>query len=321
MIRKCIVFLLLVSLFTINGWSQHGKFEGVVMDKEGNPLEKVTVTIISVKSSGNKIELKTNKEGKFSQIGLWPEYYQVSFKKSGFMPISREVRVRIAGATKVEITLEKAQEMMERNLSAADKLFFKGNKLYVEQKYEEAAQAYEGALELSQSEWGYYFNLGLAYKKSEKKEEAIASFKKAFELNPESYSINKELGQILAKEGNFEEAKNYFQRATEISDDDPDAFYNLGVCLTNLGASEGALISFLKTVGLKDDYADAYYQIGTIYISQNNVEEAVRNLERFLELAPEHEKANIAKQLLDYLKKQQIADIIEKRKERRKGKR
>lgn len=303
MIRKCMVFLLLISLFTINVWSQHGKFEGVVMDKEGNPLEKVTVTIISVKSSGNKIELKTNKKGKFSQIGLWPEYYQVSFKKPGFMPISREVRVRIADTTKVEITLEKAQEMMERNLSAADKLFFKGNKLYVEQKYEEAAQAYEGALELNQSQWGYYFNLGLAYKKSEKKEEAIASFKKALELNPEGYSINKELGQILAKEGNFEEAKNYFQRATEISDDDPDAFYNLGVCLTNLGASEGALNSFLRAVGLKDDYADAYYQIGTIYIGQNNVEEAVRNLERFLELVPEHEKANIAKQLLDYLKK------------------
>jgi len=33
------------------------------------------------------------------------------------------------------------------------------------------------------------------------------------------------------------------------------------------------------------------------------VEEAVKNLEKFLELAPEHEKANVTKQLLDYLKK------------------
>lgn len=304
MIRKCMIFLFFISLFTIYGWSQHGRLEGIVTDKGGNPLEKVTVTIISVKSSGNKIEVKTNKDGKFSQVGLWPEYYYVRFKKSGFMPVSREVRVRIAEATKVEITLEKAQEMMERNLSASDKLFLKGNKLYAKQKYEEAAQAYEGALELSQSQWGYNFNLGLVYKKLGKKEEAIASFKKALELNPESYSINKELGQILAKEGNFEEAKNYFQRAAEISDDDPDAFYNLGVCLTNLGDSEAALSSFLKTVELKDDYADAFYYIGTIYISQNNVEEAIKNLERFLELAPEHEKANFVKQLLDYLKKQ-----------------
>lgn len=306
--RKCLVLLIFISLFAVYGRSQHGRLEGIVTDKEGNPLEKVTVTIISVRSSSNKIEVSTNKEGKFSQIGLWPDYYHVSFKKSGFMPISKEVRVRIADVTKMEMTLEKAQEMLERNLSAADKLFLKGNKLYFEQKYEEAAQAYEGALALSQSQWGYYFNLGLAYKKIDKKDEAVASFNKALEINPESYSINKELGQTLAQEGHFDEAKKFFQKATEISDDDPDAFYNMGVCLTNLGDSGGALSSFLRTVALKKDYADAYYQIGTIYIGQNNVGEAVKNLERFLELAPEHEKANIAKQLLDYLKKQQPAD-------------
>ena len=66
MIRKCMIFLFLISLFTIYGWSQHGKLEGIVTDIEGNPLEKVDVTIVSVKSSGNKIEVKTNKKGKFS---------------------------------------------------------------------------------------------------------------------------------------------------------------------------------------------------------------------------------------------------------------
>jgi len=92
-------------------------------------------------------------------------------------------------------------------------------------------------------------------------------------------------------------------RATELSPDDPDASYNLGVCLTNLRESEEALTLFLKAVELRDDHADAYYQIGTIYIGQNRTEEAVENLEKFLELAPEHEKANIAQQLLEYLKK------------------
>lgn len=301
--RKIVIFLLLICILTVYGWSQHGKIIGTVTDKEGNPQEKVTVTIVSVKSSAKKIEVQTNKEGKFSQIGLWPDYYHVTFKKSGFMPISREIRVRIASPTEMEIILDKAQDMMERNLSAADKLFLRGNSLYAEQKYDEAVLAYNEALELSQSQWGYYFNLGLAYKKSEKKEDAIATFQKALEMNPESYSINKELGQLLALEDNYEDAKKYYAKATEISVDDPDAFYNLGVCLTNLGDQEGALAAFLKTIEFKEDYADAYYQIGTLYINQNNVEEAVKNLEKFLELAPEHEKANVTKQLLDYLKK------------------
>lgn len=301
--RKIVILLFLTNLCIVNGWSQHGKIIGTVTDKEGNPQEKVTVTIASVKSSAKKIEVETNKEGKFSQVGLWPDYYHVTFKKTGFMPISREIRVRIAAPTEMEIILYKAQDMMERNLSAADKLFLRGNKLYAEQKYDEAIQAYNEAVELSQSQWGYYFNLGLAYKKTENKEAAISTFQKAFEMNPESYSINKELGQLLALEDNYEDAKKHYAKATEISDDDPDAFYNLGVCLTNLGDQEGALTAFLKTIGLKEDYADAYYQIGTLYINQNNVEESVKNLEKFLELAPEHEKANVTKQLLDYLKK------------------
>jgi len=56
-------------------------------------------------------------------------------------------------------------------------------------------------------------------------------------------------------------------------------------------------------VALKPDYADAYYQMGTIYIGQNKVPEAKASLEKFLALAPQHEKAPIARQLLDFLKK------------------
>jgi len=303
-IRKWIVLLFLIGLFSFNLWpSVRGKIIGIVTDSSGNLLEKVTVTIISLKTSARKFELKTDKEGKFLQIGLWPGYYQVSFKKSGYMPVTREVKVSIAESSKLEVKLEKAEEFVERNVSKADKLFLKGYKLYEEEKYEEAASAYKEAIKLSTTQWGYYLNLGLTYKKMDKKEEALAAFQKAVEHNPESYSSNKELGEILAKSGNYDEARKYYQKATELSPDDPDAFYNLGVCLTNLGESVEALNSFLKTVELREDYADAYYQIGTIYIGQNKVQEAIENLEKFLELAPEHEKANIAKQLLDYLKK------------------
>jgi len=305
MIKKYLFLIFLIGLFSLNGWpSVQGKIEGMVTDISGNPLEKVKVTIISLKASTRRFELTTGKDGKFTQIGLWPGYYQISLKKAGYMPLSHEVRVGIAGLAKLEIKMEQADELMEKNISASDKLFLKGNKLYEEGKFEEAVSAYKEAIEISQSQWGYYFNLGLAYKKIDNKEEALASFKKSVNLNPKSYSSNKELGEILAKGDNYEEAKEYYQKAVELSPDDPDAFYNLGVCLINTGESEAALDYFLKSVELKEDYADAYYQIGTIYIGQNRVKEAVANLEKFLELAPEHEKANLARQLLEYLKKE-----------------
>ena len=283
--------------------SIQGRIDGVVLDKAGKPLSDVRVMITALKSAAIHFEVKTDQDGKFTQIGIQPDYYRVEFKREGYLTQSQEVRVRIQEATKLAITLEKAEEAVTKTLSEADGQFFKGNRFFAENKYKEAAAAFESAISLNPRQWSYYLNLGLAYKKLDDKEKAKEAFSKARELNPDSYSTNKELAESLAKEGDFEEAKVYYRRATEISPDDPDAFYNLGACLLNTGDTEAAQQAFLKTIELKNDYADAYFQLGTLYIGQNKVQEATESLEKFLQLAPDHEKAGLARQLLDYLKK------------------
>jgi tetratricopeptide (TPR) repeat protein len=280
-----------------------GKLMGVVKDGQGNPLEKASVHIVSTRTTSVAYDLTTNKEGRFLQVGIQPGYFQVTVKKDGFMPRTTEARVSLAGETNLEFKLDTADEVALRSVSDADKVFLKGNKLYGDQKYAEAAAAYEEAVGMSQTNWGYFLNLGLTYKKLDRKDESLTAFRKAVELSPESYSANKELGEALAKGSAFEEAKKYYQKAVELSPDDPDAHYNLGACLTNTGEQDAALEHFRKTAELNADYADAYYQMGTIYIGRNMVPEAVQNLEKFLELAPGHEKAPLAKQLLQYLKK------------------
>ena len=302
--KRAIMAILLGLTVSAAAWAQvQGKLMGVVKDGQGNPVEKAVVTVVSTKTSAVSYELKTNKEGRFLQVGIQPGYFQVSVKKDGYLPKSTEVRVSLAGETDIEIRLDTADEIALKTVSAADQVFLKGNKLYNEQKYAEAAAAFEEAVKISQPNWGYFFNLGLAYKKMDKKDEAIAAFRKAAELNSESYSSNKELAEALGKGGAFEEAKTYFRKAVELSPDDPDAHYNLGACLTNTGETDAAQAHFQKAVDLKPDYADAYYQLGTIFIGQNKVPDAVRSLEKFLELAPNHEKAPLATQLLQYLKK------------------
>jgi tetratricopeptide (TPR) repeat protein len=285
-------------------WPQfQGRLEGVVTDSAGAPLAKVAITIVSQRTASMHYDLTTDSAGRFIQVGMMPGYYQISFKKEGFMPKSSEVHVRIADITKLDVKLEKGAEIIEKAVSDADRLFLKANKLFEEKKIEEAVAIFQEAIKLSPLNWGYFFNLGLAYKKLEKKEDAMASFRKAVELNPESYSSNKEMGEALAKAGSFEEAKPFYEKAVALSPEDPDAHFNLGACLLNTGQSDEALAHFLKTVELKPDYADAYYQVGTIRIGQNKIPEAVASLEKFLTLAPNHEKAPLAKQLLEYLKK------------------
>ena len=298
----CIVILVLASV--VAAWPQfQGKITGRVLDPAGNPVEKADVSIVSQKTSSVRYEFKSDKEGRFLQIGLMPGYYMITVKKTGFVSASKEIHVGVAGEEAFEIKLNSAAAEAEKSYSAADKAFLKGNKLFAEQKFEEAAAAYGEAIGLDPANWAYRLNLGLAHKKAGQTEAALADFRKAVELNPESYSANKETGESLAKADQFAEAKPFYEKAAGLSPDDPDAHYNLGVCLVNVGESEAALPRFQKAVELKSDYADAYYQMGTILIGQNKAPEAIASLERFLALAPEHEKAGIARQLLEFLKK------------------
>jgi len=302
---KRLTAAILMSLgLSLAAWPQvQGKLTGIVVDAMGRPVEKAEVAVVSTKTVSMNFSLATNKEGKFLQVGIMPGYYQITVKKPGYVTRIAEVRVSLASEMSVSIRLDTADEVVAKSLSAADRLFVAGNKLYAEQKYPEAALSYEEALKLSGSNWGYYFNLGLAYKKMGRPTEETAAFVRAVELNPSSYSANKELGEALARSGDFEKAKMYYRKAVDLSPDDPDAQYNLGICLVNTGEAEEALACFRKTTDLKPDYAEAFYQIGTILIGRNEAPEAIASLERFLALAPDHEKAPLARQLLEFLKK------------------
>ena len=291
-------------MLAASAWPQfQGKITGTVLDQAGNPVEKAEVMIVSQKTTTLRYELKTDAAGRFVQIGMMPGYFIMTVKKTGFAPASKEIHIGVAGDEAVEIKLMSAEAAAETSYSAADKAFLSGNKLYAEQKYAEAAAAYGEAIGLDPANWAYRLNLGLALKKSAKPEEALAAFRKAVELNPESYSANKEVGEILAKAGQFAEAKPFYEKAAGLSPDDPDAQYNLGACQVNLGESEAALPHFARAVELNPEFADAYYQMASILISQSKVPEAKAALEKFLALAPDHEKAAIARQLLEYLKK------------------
>ena len=302
--KKTIVFAAgILALALAAGAQFQGRVEGRVVDAAGAPIEKAEVSIVSQKTSSVRYELKTDKDGKFIQIGLMPGYYLVTIKKAGFLTRSNEFRVGVAGEVKLDVKMETADQITMKSVSEGDKLFLKGNTSYAAQKFAEAAAAYAEAVALTPGNWGYHFNLGLALKKLERPDEALAAFRKAVELNPESYSANKEMGELLARAGSAAEAKAFYEKAAALAPDDPDAHYNLGVCLMNAGEAETAFGHFQKAVELKPDYAEAYYQLGTILIGRNQIPEAVTSLEKFLELAPNHPQAPVARQLLQALKK------------------
>ncbi len=307
--KLVILYLFFLSIFLFA--SVQGKIIGKVTDKGGNPIKEVVVKIISTKNPGVHFEIKTDKKGSFTQIGLYPGYYLVQFEKEGYLSITKEIKVSIAETTRVNISMESTEEYIEKKISPANKIFLKGNKYFKENKFEEAIESYKKAIELSSEQdnyvFLYYFNLGLAYKKINKIPAAIGAFLKCVELNPESYSSYKNLGELYAKNNDYEKAKDYYLKAIELSPDEPVIFYNLGVSFLNTGESDKAWESFQKVISLDPKFTDAYYNLGTLAIGRNKTEKAIAYLEKFLELAPsDHHNVQTAQQLLNYLRKNNI---------------
>ena len=82
---KAVVIAFFVLMSAISAWPQYqGKIGGRVLDPGGQPVEKAEVSIVSQKSSALRYDVKTDKEGRFIQVGIMPGYYMVSVKKSGF---------------------------------------------------------------------------------------------------------------------------------------------------------------------------------------------------------------------------------------------
>ncbi len=306
--KKIFIGIVLVIIFlassTVSAFllaSIQGTIKGIVVNKKDkSPIEGVKITIASMQYAAVKFALKSNKKGEFIQIGLQPDFYQIKAEKDGFFPVFLEKKVGISDVVDVTLEMEEGKYFVAE--SPGDKDFKRGNELFQAGNYQEAAQAYQEAINKEPGEPIYYNNLGISHTKLGKYEEAIQVFKKMLEIQPESVSANKSLGQIYGLQKNFAEALPYFTKGAELSPNDPDAFYDLGACLMNTQDFAKALEAFSRVKEIKPDYAKAYYQLGMIYVNQNKKAEAIQNLEKFLELAPNDPDASIAKQVLEYLK-------------------
>ncbi|MEW6455196.1 MAG: tetratricopeptide repeat protein [Acidobacteriota bacterium] len=302
--KKVIIFIIILIILVIYLLSSvQGKILGLITDKNKNPIQGSKITITSIANPTAKYELRSDKKGKFVQIGLYPGYYQIKCEKEGFITGILEIRVPINETVEVNLELETAREYGEKKETPSEKSFKQANEAFQKGDYEKAVNEYREALKEDPNEPIYYYNLGISYRKMNKNDEAIEAFKKMIEIQPQSFSGLKNLGELYGLKKDFEEASKYFKKAVEISPNDPEAYYNLGACLMNNADYKGALEAFKKSIEVQSDYGASYYQLGLLYVNQSMMEEAIKAFEKFIQLSPDDPNVPTAKQMLEYLKK------------------
>jgi protein O-GlcNAc transferase len=169
-----------------------------------------------------------------------------------------------------------------------------GNALTELGSLDAAVAAYRRALELAPNYAEAHTNLGNAHRARGEPDAAIACYRRALTAAPDFALAHRNLGSMLMEQGQAGEAIAAFRRTVALTPQFPDAYCDLGSALRTQRdpkAIAEALASYERALALKPDFADALANRGELLRELGRYEEAVRDFERLLAVAPDYDYA------------------------------
>ena len=149
-----------------------------------------------------------------------------------------------------------------------------GDMLRRESRFEDASQAYDGAIklldEIETHHWALFYQRGITFERSKKWPQAEADFRKALELKPEQPEVLNYLGYSLVEFGlKLDEAERMIENAVQQRPEDGYIVDSLGWVLYRFGEFDRAVEHLEKAVELRpvdpvinDHFGDALWMVG-----------------------------------------------------------
>lgn len=298
------LLLLPAALFGV----QQGRIEGKVTDGKGEVLSDVKITI-TTKAIGNfKVELKTDKNGKWGTIlNDATMTYHYRFEKEGFGPAEQDKKVPIGGSETLDMTLYTQAQAVEKGLvkQVVDPFTTNYNaavEAYQAGDFEAAFAKAQEAIKLGPDKANAH-NLGatIALKRKDW-DQTIALGEKSLALEPDNTPLVGMLVEAYRAKGDKAKAAEYEKKYIAANPDQPEVLYNQAVELYNKNDFKGAEPLLRKVVEGKPDFAKAHYLLGMSYVNLNKIPDMKKHLSEYLKLDPKGADAGTAKEMLDAFK-------------------
>ena len=120
---------------------------------------------------------------------------------------------------------------------------------------------------------------------------AIAGLRSALSGKPGLAEAHNVLGLLLGHKGaTAKDVEAEFREAVRLQPDFAEAHNNLGLVLAQNNDDKGAIAEFRQALKIAPDYADAHANLGSV-LTATDPQEAVRELQKAVALAPENVKA------------------------------
>lgn len=287
-------------------WSGKGRLTGSTKDEQGKPIEQAKVTLKYSKGGVGPAPIFTDKNGKWSILGLVGGDWNVQIEKEGYMISEGPARVNEFGSVPpLNIVLKPVPKevMQESKGNQAVAAIQKGNELLTAEKYAEARAEFEKALpDLDpKNQLPVLRGIARTYYQEKKSDEAIATLKKALEVTPDDPETLKLIVNLLVASGKEEEAKAYMAKMPAGVAVDPNSLLNLGIKAYNDKKLDAAAEYFSRVVQENPGLADAYYYRGLVYLNQGKSADAKADFQKVVELDPNSDKAKEAQEFIKSL--------------------
>ena len=298
-------------------WAGRGRLQGVVKDEGGKPVQGAKITLrkgtdrVDPKAPGPDA-ITTDKNGKWSILGLGEGPWGILIEKEGYIPSEGQAPVNEFGpAQPINVVLkvipkeviQKAEQ--ESTAGQAKAAIERGNALLNEGKFAEARASYQaGMAKLDDKTLHPAILRAIAdtYYRENKVNEAIDTLKQALALAPDDVDSLRLITNLLVAANRESEAQAYMAKLPQGTTMDPNTILNLGIKAFNEGKMDQALAQFDRAVKENPNLADAYYYRALTYLNQDKKPQAKADLQKLLEIDPNNKYAKDARDMLKDLK-------------------
>jgi tetratricopeptide (TPR) repeat protein len=316
--RNLMILLLIGGLTTGLALAQAGRgvgrIAGVVVDLEGKPIEGVKVQISFSQNENLKFDSLSNKKGEWSFLGLGTGNWHMTASLSGYDPMNQTLYVsQLSVNPKVTIILKKSARPGGGIIQDETSFAFldKGNQLFREGKFDEAIAQYRQFMDKNPQAYQVQLSIADCYREKGDFDKAAEMYNKIIELAKADATLGKDMaakaqagiGNIFVKQNKLNEAQEYFKKSIESSPKDEVLAYNVGEIYFSNQQLDEALKYFGLAREIKPDWPDPYLKLGYVYLNKAENATAIVQFEKFLTLEPEGERAALAKNILNAIKK------------------
>jgi predicted O-linked N-acetylglucosamine transferase (SPINDLY family) len=143
-------------------------------------------------------------------------------------------------------------------------------------------------------------------------EEAASAYRGILEVVPQDFDAVRHMGLVAIHLGHPEEARRLLQGALNFKPDHDETWLHYGMALQHLGRTDDAVAAYERAISLKPDYSEALFCLAVTQKSAGRQAQALENFNRFIALRGDQpaafltrgdilrDKGNVESALADY---------------------